>query len=574
MLRELRIENFAIIPHLDINFDQGLIIFTGETGAGKSIILDALELVVGGKSDPTNVRSGADHANLQAVFRIPAANREAVHAILQREDLFDDPNYLQVERDVRLEGRSTARVNGHSVSIGLLRELGAYFIDIHGQSEHLSLLDVRQHLGLLDRFSDTEAIRASYSEIYRELMGVRKELAGLMRSEQEIAQRVDLLNYQIKEIEAARLSSFDEEEDLRNERLRLANAEGLAASANEALTFLEGDSPDAPAINEMISRLIQSLQELTRLDPSRNGLLEMADSSSTNLAELTRDLSMYRDQIEFNPRRLEEVEERLALLQSLKRKYGGDITAILEYLGKAKMELDGITHAEERVDELGHRSDKLLLSLAKANQDLTARRITAAETLSRSIEQELADLRMAGARFEVGFKYIESPDGIPLVDGRTVAFDLSGTDRVEFLVAPNPGEGLKSLVKIASGGETSRLMLALKNVLAQADAIPTLVFDEIDQGIGGRVGMTVGQKLWTLARQHQVFCVTHLPQLAAYGDQHFKVVKSVENGRTNTTVEILEGELRRRELALMLGGVSQGTLQSADEILASVIKSQ
>ncbi len=194
-------------PTWTLNFDQGLIIFTGETGAGKSIILDALELVIGGKSDPTNVRSGADHANLQAVFRIPATNREAIHAILQREDLFDDPNYLQVERDVRLEGRSTARVNGHSVSIGLLRELGAYFIDIHGQSEHLSLLDVRQHLGLLDRFSDTEATRASYSEIYHELMGVRKELAGLLRSEQEIAQRVDLLNYQIKEIEAARLNS-------------------------------------------------------------------------------------------------------------------------------------------------------------------------------------------------------------------------------------------------------------------------------------------------------------------------------------------------------------------------------
>jgi DNA repair protein RecN (Recombination protein N) len=238
------------------------------------------------------------------------------------------------------------------------------------------------------------------------------------------------------------------------------------------------------------------------------------------------------------------------------------------------MELDGITHAEERVDELGHRSKKLIHSLAEANQVLTARRIAAADTLSRSIEKELSDLRMAGARFEVDFKYIESPDGIPLGDGRTVTFDVSGTDRVEFLVAPNPGEGLKSLVKIASGGETSRLMLALKNVLAQADAIPTLVFDEIDQGIGGRVGMTVGQKLWTLARQHQVFCVTHLPQLAAYGDQHFKVLKSVENGRTNTTVEILEGELRRRELALMMGGVSQGTLQSADEILASVVKSQ
>jgi len=234
--------------------------------------------------------------------------------------------------------------------------------------------------------------------------------------------------------------------------------------------------------------------------------------------------------------------------------------------------LDGITHAEERIVELDQRSDKLMKELAGVNQELTSRRKTAAEMLAKSIETELGDLRMAGARFEVGFKSVEDPEGIPLNDGRRVAFDATGSDKVEFMVAPNPGEGLKSLVKIASGGETSRLMLALKNVLAQADSIPTLVFDEIDQGIGGRVGMTVGQKLWNLARQHQVFCVTHLPQLAAYGDQHFKVLKSVDAGRTSTSVEVLTGDQRRQELALMLGGISQGTLQSADEILASVIK--
>jgi DNA repair protein RecN (Recombination protein N) len=572
MLLELRIENFAIIPQLELKFGKGLIIFTGETGAGKSIILDALELVIGGKSDPTNVRAGTNHANLQAVFRIPQVNRDAVHAILQREDLFDDPNYLQVERDVRLEGRSSARVNGHSVSIGLLRELGAHFIDIHGQSEHLSLLDVRQHLGLLDRFSDTEETRIRYSVVYQELMEVKKELAGLMRSEQEIAQRVDLLNYQIKEIEAARLTSNDEEEELRNERTRLANAEGLASSTNEALALLDGSSPDAPAITELIGNLLQTLQELTRLDASRNNLLELADNSATSLSELSRELAAYRDQIEFNPRRLEEVEERLELIQSLKRKYGGEVTAVLVYLNKAKSELDGITHAEERVSELEQRLEKLMITLSEVNQELANRRKAAAEMLSKSIETELGDLRMAGARFEVDFKIVETPDGIPLQDGRRVAFDANGSDKVEFMVAPNPGEGLKSLVKIASGGETSRLMLALKNVLAQADSIPTLVFDEIDQGIGGRVGMTVGQKLWNLARQHQVFCVTHLPQLAAYGDQHFKVLKSVESGRTSTSVEALTGDQRRQELALMLGGISQGTLQSADEILASVIK--
>jgi DNA repair protein RecN (Recombination protein N) len=572
MLLELRIVDFAIIPRLELKFGKGLIIFTGETGAGKSIILDALELVIGGKTDPTNVRAGTDHANLQAVFRIPAANRDGIHAILQREDLFDDPNYLQVERDVRLEGRSSARVNGHSVSIGLLRELGAHFIDIHGQSEHLSLLDIRQHLGLLDRFSNTDETRIRYGGVYQEIMGVKKELAGLRRSEQELAQRIDLLSYQIKEVEAAKLSSNDEEDDLRTERMRLANAEGLAASANEALALLDESTPDAPSITDLVGKLLLSLQELARLDSSRNNLVELADNSATNMSELTRELAGYRDQIEFNPHRLEQVEERLELIQSLKRKYGGEISAVLEYLNKAKFELDGITHAEERINELEQRSDKLMNMLAEVNQELTSRRKTAAEMLAESIEKELGDLRMAGARFEVGFKSVEDPEGIPLNDGRRVAFDATGSDKVEFMVAPNPGEGLKSLVKIASGGETSRLMLAMKNVLAQADSIPTLVFDEIDQGIGGRVGMTVGQKLWNLARQHQVFCVTHLPQLAAYGDQHFKVLKSVDRGRTSTSVDLLTGDQRRQELALMLGGISQGTLQSADEILASVIK--
>jgi DNA repair protein RecN (Recombination protein N) len=572
MLLELRIVDFAIIPRLELKFGKGLIIFTGETGAGKSIILDALELVIGGKTDPTDVRAGSDHANLQAVFRIPAANRDVIHAILQREDLFDDPNYLQVERDVRLEGRSSARVNGHSVSIGLLRELGAHFIDIHGQSEHLSLLDIRQHLGLLDRFSNTDETRIRYGEVYQEFMAVKKELAGLRRSEQEIAQRVDLLSYQIKEIEAAKLSSNDEEDDLRTERMRLANAEGLAASANEALSLLDGSTPDAPSITELIGKLLLSLQELARLDSSRNNLVDLADASATNMSELTRELAGYRDQIEFNPHRLEQVEERLELIQSLKRKYGSEISTILEYFSKARSEMDGITHAEERINELEQRSGKLMDALAEVNQELTSRRKTAAAMLAEAIEKELGDLRMAGARFEVSFKSVEDPEGIPLNDDRRVAFDTTGSDKVEFMVAPNPGEGLKSLVKIASGGETSRLMLAMKNVLAQADSIPTLVFDEIDQGIGGRVGMTVGQKLWNLARQHQVFCVTHLPQLAAYGDQHFKVLKSVDGGRTYTSVEVLTGDQRRQELALMLGGISQGTLQSADEILASVIK--
>ena len=568
MLTELRIQNFAIIEDLSLDLREGLITLSGETGAGKSILVDAVETLLGVRADINLIRSGQERASVEGTFKIPEPIKVSVHAILQREDLLDDANYLNMQREFRRQGRNVARVNGRPATLALVKELGELLIDLHGQSEHLSLLRVPAHRGLLDRYAGIEAELSAYQATYAQLMELRRELTSLQAAELDAVRRVELLSFQVQEIEAARLQ-VDEEQELKGERTRLANAEALASQANLALAALDESNPEAPAANDRLGAAVEALGQLAKVDSSQAALENRAQDLFDGMTDLARELRAYLEQIEFNPRRLEEVEERLALLQNLKRKYGESIPAILAYGERARKDLDNISHAEERLAELSAGETKLVDQLAEQAKALSTKRHAAAQSLSRAIETELDDLKMGAAHFGVDFKTREDAQGLP-VDGGRAAFDSFGHETIEFLVAPNPGEGLKPLVKIASGGETARLMLALKNVLARADQTPTLIFDEIDQGIGGRVGAVVGQKLWRLGRQHQVLCVTHLPQLAAYGDQHFKVEKRVQDGRTITRVVKLEGQLRLQELANMLGEVSEGTLQSAHEILEQV----
>jgi DNA repair protein RecN (Recombination protein N) len=566
MLTELRIENFAIIQELELTFQPGLTTFTGETGAGKSIILDAIMTLLGGRADTTLIRSGAERANVEGVFTIPSANREAICSLLEREGLLDDAQQLSLGRELRINGRSLARVNGRVVNTGLLRDLGAYLVDIHGQSEHLSLLNVRQHLRLLDHYAGAQAELGAYQVTYHELRRVVKELTALRESERDAARRIDLLEYQAGEIEAASLKP-GEEEPLRQELTRLANAENLAGLSQQALTLLDEGTPETPAISDLLGQAVSALEALSRIDKDQTGLVENVQNAVDLLTEAARELRAYSESIEFNPRRLEQAEERLDLIQRLKRKYGGSIEAALEFARTARKELEQISHAGERIAELETRERELLKTLAAQGEALSRRRKEAAGALASAVEKELDDLNMAGARFEVDIHLQPDEKGLQLADGSRVAFDETGIDRVEFLIAPNLGEGLKPLVKIASGGETSRLMLALKKTLIEADSIPTLIFDEIDQGIGGRVGAVVGEKLWALGRQHQVLCVTHLPQLAAFGDQQLAVRKGVDGGRTTTRVEVLAGEARLAELAQMLGAVTPVNMDAARETL-------
>ncbi len=565
MLTELRIRNLAIIESLELHFGPGLIVLTGETGAGKSIILDALEMLLGARADATIIRQGADFTLVEGVFRIDERVQQAIHAILEREGLLEDENYLTLGREVRREGRNIARVNGRSVNLGLLKELGSYLIDIHGQSEHLSLLNPRAHIQLLDRYADLEKPLQAYRQTYRNLQAIREELQELRRVQADAERRTEMLRFQLEEIEAARLKP-GEDEELRRERNRLANAEALAESAQQALNLLDEGLPEAPSALDLLGQAERLLERLAHLDPSQATLSQNLITIEEMLSDVTRTLRTYLENIESNPRRLEQVEERLELIQRLTRKYGGSIEAILKRGEQIRQELEHIETVSERLEALQKQEASLLEELARQAVALSQARERAAQALSRNIEAELNDLRMSQARFSVAFQTRPHPQGLP-VRGEHLSFDSNGIDQVEFLIAPNPGEGFKPLVKIASGGETARLMLALKNVLARADEIPILVFDEIDQGIGGRVGLTVGQKLWSLARHHQVFCVTHLPQLAAFGDQHFRVQKIIQGERTYTQVDELAGEQRLLELSQMLGEIGEGTLRSAQELL-------
>ena len=565
MLTELHIQNFAIIDQLELEFKAGLVVFTGETGAGKSIIMDALDMLLGGRADATTIRSDADLARVEGTFKLSGPERRLAHEILKREDLLDDPNFVTLTREVRREGRSVGRINGRSVNLALLKELGEVLVDIHGQSEHLSLLNVHAHLGLLDRYANVESLLDGYRKTYQNLLGLRRELDELRTAQQDAERRTEMLTFQAEEIEDARLKP-GEEEELRKEGDRLANAESLATLAQEALTVLDEGTPESPAATDLVGEAVAALAKLAQIDLPQASLSERIVGISENLADLSRALRDYLEVIEFNPKRLEEVEERLDLIHRLTRKYGGSIEAVIAFAHDARKQLETITTASTRIADLESAESATLEKLAQEGLALSQKRKEAAERMSKAIETELDDLRMAAARFAVDFQTKPDPNGIPLPDGSRAAFNGSGLDQVEFLVAPNPGEGLKPLARIASGGETSRLMLALKNVLARADQVPTLVFDEIDQGIGGRVGGTVGEKLWSLGRAHQVMVITHLPQLAVYGDQHFQVQKVLENGRTLTRLTKLSGEPRTLELAQMLGDVTEGTLRSAHDI--------
>ncbi len=568
MLIELHIRDFAIIENLNLNLRAGFTVFTGETGAGKSIILDAVDTLLGGRVDPTAVRSGADYAIVEGTFRLDERTRQPIHAILSAEDLLDDPDYLTLGREIRTTGRSIGRVNGRTVNIGMLRQLGTVLIDLHGQSAHLSLLQPRQHIRLLDRYADVDALLRTYRETYRRLNEVRKEYVELRQSAADAARRADLLAYQVNEIEAAALQ-VDEEEMLHAERNRLSNAESLTALAQQALQALDEGTPISPAATDLVGEAVHAIRQLAHLDEGQRELATQMDAALEILSESARQLRLYLEDIEFDPQRLDEIEERLDLIHNLKRKYGQDIPEILAYAEKARRALDAITHSEERQNALQAEEQRLLQELAGQAAELSRRRHAAAEKLSAAVQAQLNDLRMPGAGFRVHFETRPDPQGLPFPDGSRLAFDSDGHEQITFWIAPNPGEGFKPLTKIASGGETARLMLALKNVLAQADEVPTLIFDEIDQGIGGRVGAVVGQKMRQLATNHQVLCITHLPQLAAYADQHYKVEKLVVEERTSTRLTALQGEQLVQELATMLGDNTPTGLATARQMLAS-----
>ena len=571
MLEELTITSFAIIDRLSVRFDPGFTVLTGETGAGKSIIIDAVGAVLGGRANADMVRSGAPLARVEGIFTLDE-DEGPISDLLRENDLLDDAEgILILRREVATGGRSTARVNGRAVPISVLARIGELLIDIHGQSEHLSLFRVDEHVDLLDRYAGNGRLRSELAALVGELRRLRRERDELQAAQVDAARRLDLLRYQVEEISAAELRP-DDETELAVEKRLLANAERLAQLAGVASDLLSGADLSAGGVLDVLGQASASLEELVGLDESQTETRESLNSALYTLQEVSHTLRSYASTIEADPARLAEIEERLDLLYRLKRKYGATIAEVLEFGEKAALEQEQLVHSDERLEELAADIDLLKARIGELAGELSARRQGAAGRLAAGVEQQLDDLNMSRARFTVSIERRPDPDGVPVVldacEDR-YAFDERGIDRLEFLISPNLGEELKPLARIASGGEASRLMLALKTMLTTVDRTPTLIFDEVDTGVGGRGGQVVGEKLRLLGETHQVICITHLPQVAALGSAHLRVVKRIEGNRTHAEVEELVGQERVEELAAMLGGAPPppAAVKAAEELL-------
>jgi len=621
MLLELTIKDFAIIDTLKLRLNRQFNVFTGETGAGKSIIIDAVNALLGGKIGAEFVRAGSERASVEGVFSLealptPDANwqlydaaleavnngattlysifehtenpgngtsrnndtnsadaRKALAALLHEYDISVEDEQVILSRDIFRSGRTVARINGRAFSQQVLQQVASWLIDIHGQSEHISLLRTEQHINFLDRYAETLPRREELSKKVTEWREAHKKLHSLQQNIREQERRAEFLRYEIKEIEKAKLH-VGEEDELHNERKVLSNAERL----RELCMLIYGSIKGTDTSDEFKSALDQlhtaqrSVNELVRLDKTMAECEDTLTEAIYQLEDVASTISSYEADIEDDPNRLADIEERLDLITRLKRKYGTTIEEVLQRAINGRAELDTIVNRDEMIAKLQQQDGQFRRSIGAIAEKLSERRRKAANHLATAMEEQLNDLNMPRARFQIEITQLPDDQGVPVsIDEQPeqlYSCDLSGVDRVQFLIAPNPGEPFKPLTKIASGGETSGLMLALKTILAHADATPTLIFDEIDTGISGRSGQVVGEKLWQLTSNHQVICVTHLPQIAAFADTHYNVNKQIFDNRTITVVNELRPEQRIREIAHIMGGsVSEFSLKSAEEML-------
>jgi DNA repair protein RecN (Recombination protein N) len=571
LLVELRVKNLGIIEDMNWRLDDGLNIITGETGAGKSLVIDAVELLLAGKADEEIIRHGADQAQIEGVFSLPPKeNLSSLRELLAEKELAADEDTLVIDCQLRRKSPDIIRVNGHAVPKAFLRQIGSLLVDIHGQSDHLSLFDSSAHLNFLDAYAHTLELRRDFNAKAKELNKVEQELKALEKDEQERARREEFLRFQLEEISRAQLKE-GEEPELERGRDILASAEKLKTISYEAYRALyeeDASSQTAPALDKL-NEAAQAIKKLVEIDPSLKSQLDFLEATIDGLTETARSVRAYSDGLEYDPNRLEEIESRLELIRGLKRKYGQSISEVLAYLAKAQKELDEVSNSAERSARLKETAASLKQGMGQMAARLSAERAKAAEKLMTEVKKELNDLNMPQVEFQVSLSREKDEDGIPLPDGQSYAFGNEGVDTVEFMASTNPGEPLKPLAKIASTGELSRFTLALKGALSEADHIPVLIFDEIDIGIGGRSGEIIGKKLSSLARNHQVVCVTHLPQIAAFADAHFSVHKELAGARTLSMLESLKDEARLKELAIMLAGAqyTETALTNARELM-------
>ena len=568
MIEELYISNVALIDELQLECSSGLNIFTGETGAGKSVILNAVGLALGERSTAGIVRDGATNAKIQIAVALPP-DHPVWDGFNDSEfaDVLDAEETLVLSRQINASGRSRCHTNGQLVSLTFLSAIGDLLVDIHGQHAHQSLFRSETHLDLLDTFGKHEALKAEVSKKYDELHAAQAQLADFSQTLRAAMQEKDLLEFQLEELEEAQLQE-GEEEDLINERHLLSNAETLFESANQLYEQLYGGDLSESSTLDGLKIASRTISKLCELDGSLSELNARFESTLYELEDIAYQIRDYRDKIEFNPHRLSEVEERLDVIHRLKRKYGDSISDILAYQAQASQKLEDLQFGSERIEELKDQIHGVTQGAQKLAIELSKKRRETATQLESLIERELQTLGMEKAVFQILVSPIESAEGPLEIEGKRYELRTNGMDEIEFFISPNVGSEPKPLAKIASGGEISRVMLALKTVLAQIDLIPTMIFDEIDAGIGGRTADIVGQKLKELSRYRQVFCITHLPQIARFADQHFRVEKSVEGNRTTITAKLLTPEERVEEVARMHGGeATVTTLAHARELL-------
>ncbi|WP_248925316.1 DNA repair protein RecN [Paenibacillus hamazuiensis] len=555
MLLELSIKNLAVVEQVNLVFHKGFHVLTGETGAGKSIIIDALSLIAGGRSSADLVRYGSEKAEIEALFQIEHSH-PAWEVLAKQGFEPDAEEHLIIRREITSQGKSTSRINGQLVNLSSLKEVGDCLVNIHGQHEHQSLFKVEQHMKWLDLYGEKEIgpVKLRYQALYDEYVKTRKSLNELLETSKQALQMLDLYRFQSEEIAAAKLKS-GEDESLAEERRKLANAEKLFQSAADAYDLLYSGNKGLDAIGKALHRL----QDIAALDPAvLQPVVEQVQSAYYQLEDAAYQIRDYRDSIEFNPARLDEIEERLDIISGLRRKYGANIQDILDYLGKIQKELSVIENKDDLIRDLQEKEAKQKEQLRILAGELSNARQAVSDRLASAIMTELRDLHMERTQFRAQV----APDENRL--------SRDGWDQVEFLISANPGEPLRSLNKIASGGEISRVMLALKAIFARMDRIPVLVFDEVDTGVSGRAAQAIAEKLSALSGSCQVFSITHLPQVACMADAQYYIYKQTDGNRTYTMVEDLSDQGRVQELARMLGGVevTDKTLQHAQEMLS------
>lgn len=552
MLAELIVENYAVVERARIQFHEGLNLLTGETGSGKSIVVDSLALLLGARASGEMVRTGAGKARISGIFRV--AMTEEMAAAMEEAGIELDEEELIVEREIASTGKSRAFVANRPVSTGLLRQLAPALADIHGQNEQQMLFNPQRQRDLLDEFAQTAALRERTASVYREWRETRRKFEDLLRNEQEKLRLADMWRFQIQEIESAQIKS-GEDETLESEKRVQQNATRLQENASTAFELLY--ESEQSALN-IVRRALKRVDELTRIDESLAATASGLKQAEIGIEESAWVLRDYSDKLEADPRRLEDIESRLDVLDRLKRKYGGSVETVLAFLDDARQQLDRVENAASHQEALEKEQRRLAAEYERLAGELTRERTKAAERLSRAVEAELKGLAMSGTRFEVAVRPGE--------------WSALGADDIEFLVSPNRGEELRPMGKIASGGELSRISLALKTAIggeAPADIVHTLVFDEVDAGVGGAAAASVGKRLKMLSTANQVICVTHLAQIAGFADHHYAVSKTEKNGRIATVVEELDAKERAREIARMLSGetVTAEALKHAEQLM-------